>query len=281
MLSFCLADCGATSSAWPIIINFTYSTDVQRVNPKLQPCMFLPIRPLSVQVAKSITELFQRLTDRKTLPLPIQGKTLLYNVFIPWIIALEDANSSSGNGGGGLSPEAAANRRQMCILLLCSLVQQEVTNNTDILMGITLCLGTMLEETIGEAADRLGLVVGPTSAINQAPAVIGLLLKHYTEPGTDGKLKPDDWILRDPYMAPFYRARCCSVCGLLPAKPETQFQVCSLCKDPAAGQFCCKEPCFAAFWRGGHKNTCVGRDKMKKKGKAGGGGAGGSGVTET
>jgi hypothetical protein len=45
------------------------------------------------------------------------------------------------------------------------------------------------------------------------------------------------------------------------------FQACSLCKDPAAGRFCCKDPCFAAFWKGGHKNECKGRDKGAKMAK--------------
>jgi hypothetical protein len=44
-------------------------------------------------------------------------------------------------------------------------------------------------------------------------------------------------------------------------------QVCSLCNDPAAGRFCSRDPYFAAFWRGGHKNTRAGRDKRKKKDK--------------
>jgi hypothetical protein len=54
-----------------------------------------------------------------------------------------------------------------------------------------------------------------------------------------------------------------------------RFQVCSLCNDPSVGLFCCKEPCFATFWRGGHKRVCTGRDKLKKKGKEIGGGGGG------
>jgi hypothetical protein len=217
------------------------------------------------------------MTDNGTLSFLSQGKAVLDNVLVPWIFALEGSRGGGGEGGegGGLSPEAAASRCKMCVMMLSSVVRGEETTNSDILMGIVLCLGTMLDTPIGEASDHFGLAVVASPAINQAPAVMGLLLKYYADATTEGKAKPCDWVSSDPFLSILYRARSCSTCGLLPGEPHLQFQVCSLCKDPAVGHFCCKEPCFAAFWRAGHKNTCAGRDKQKKKGKGGGGGGGG------
>jgi hypothetical protein len=68
----------------------------------------------------------------------------------------------------------------------------------------------------------------------------------------------------DPVLGPLYRARRCATCGRLPDAVDAEFAMCSLCKDPAAGRFCCKEPCFREAWKKGHRNTCAGRDKGGK-----------------
>jgi hypothetical protein len=74
----------------------------------------------------------------------------------------------------------------------------------------------------------------------------------------------------DSYLAVVYNRLRCSHCGLVPPDPISKpFAYCALCRDPACGRFCSKRPCFEAFWRAGHRDTCAGRDKGKGDKKAG------------
>jgi hypothetical protein len=110
---------------------------------------------------------------------------------------------------------------------------------------------------------------GPVADV---PAATELLQIYWEAGETDSKglRRVADWIPSDPFLGPIYRSRCCKnpACGILPAKAHEQFLFCSLCKDPAAGRFCCKDPCFAAFWKGGHNRECAGRHKLKEAKKA-------------
>jgi hypothetical protein len=105
-------------------------------------------------------------------------------------------------------------------------------------------------------------------------------LSFFTDGAGDQRRFADEWVPLNPFLGALFRRYCCRTCRVLSA-PDVKLQVCSLCKDPAAGLFCCKEPCFAAFWRGGHKNECAGRDKMKKEKKKEGGGEGSKGGAGT
>jgi hypothetical protein len=132
-------------------------------------------------------------------------------------------------------------------------------------------IGTALGLTMREALDHVGVDPGDDWLGVDRPAALCILQRY----AVDGR-RVVEWVPSDPFLGPLYRGRCCSTCGLLPGAGNKLFQVCSLCKDPKAGQFCCKDPCFAAFWKAGHKKECAGRDKLKKKDK-GGDGAGPSG----
>jgi hypothetical protein len=78
-------------------------------------------------------------------------------------------------------------------------------------------------------------------------------------------------VKKDPVLFDLYTSRSCFTCGRLPSKPYLVFNFCSLCRDPAAGRFCCKDPCFKKAWKKGHKEVCAGRDKGKDKKKGPGG----------
>jgi hypothetical protein len=220
------------------------------------------------------------------------------NSLIPYLVLCSGSSGGGGGGGGGgdrgaragrtLSPEAAASRRQLCLRTVYQLVDlapyiaPEFTHKTLIVMGTA--LGLTFQE-----ADKLMVYRGDTAAagpgeppkraaaLRDLPASV-LLLSLFAKDVDEGrKHKVMDFVHSDPFLGPLYRERCCSVCGLLPGDFVAELKVCALCKDPAAGQFCCKDPCFATFWKNGHKNTCRGRDKAGKgKGKKGGGSGAGS-----
>jgi hypothetical protein len=69
-----------------------------------------------------------------------------------------------------------------------------------------------------------------------------------------------------PFASEIFAPLRCGTCQRIPSAAALaqgrRFQVCSLCEDPAVGRFCCRTPCFGAFWLGGHKGTCAGRHKL-------------------
>jgi uncharacterized membrane protein YgcG len=195
----------------------------------------------------------------------------LCNVLPPLIVFSEGSGLDER-----LSPEAAAARRALCIECLITYFSKfHHISGTAALCFLISLIGTALGKTMRETGEFL---FRDPLDLKEAPAVFSIL-HGYTNTAGGEKCRPMDWVPSDPFLGPIYRSRCCTNpnCGLLPGDPYLQFQVCSLCKDPAVGHFCCKEPCFAAFWRAGHKDTCAGRDKHKKKGKGGGGGGGDGG----
>jgi uncharacterized membrane protein YgcG len=230
------------------------------------------------EFSNMIMRFSKRSPQGSDLPLLPHHKTFLANLCVPLIVFLE----GFGAENEALSPEASARRRRLCagewVTMLTRRRGGDKYTGTDVLIHITKIFGTMLGLTMDQAAQTLtGGHVKPNALAGRTPTVVPFLhfSAHYTADRETRKV--EDWVLSDPFLGPVYRSCCCTSCGLLPGKIHQQFQVCSLCKDPAVGQFCCKDPCFAAFWRGGHKNTCVGRDKVKKKGKGGGGGGGDGG----
>jgi uncharacterized membrane protein YgcG len=225
-----------------------------------------------------------------------QHRALVVNMCVPLVIFLDESTSGGGSGGSGggsssgggasrssgggkqseLSPAAAASRRYLCTSLITECLRRENLLGTEMFIHLCYAFGTMLGLSVGAAADLLMGAEEPSSERAKAPAA-SALLHYHTSTNPDGKRKVEDWVPLDPFLGPLYRRDCCVSCGLLPGHSSKQFQVCSLCKDPAAGQFCCKDPCFAAFWRGGHRDTCAGRDKLKKKKRKGTGGGGSDG----
>jgi hypothetical protein len=219
------------------------------------------------------------------LDLSSQFVVFLRNMFVPITLFIEERGSDASGGSGGgaglestLSAEAAATRRFTCASFWTAFIFLRNTTGAAVFLMIANVFGTMLGLTMAEGARTFtgGYMDLPDQSANRLPAAAYLLRAHFSEDASDGKRKPLYEVALDPFYGPIYRKYCCVTCGLLPGRAA--FQVCSLCKDPAVGHFCCKEPCFAAFWRGGHKNTCAGRDKMKKKGKGGSGGSGGAGA---
>jgi uncharacterized membrane protein YgcG len=230
--------------------------------------------------------------------LKLQHCALVVNMCVPMVTFLDASSSNNGSGsasssggggsrqsgggasrssGGGkqseLSPAAPASRRYLCTSLIMDCLRRDQLPGKEMFIDLCYAFGTVLGLSMAAAVDLLADASEPITRM-KAPAANALLHRSASD-APDGKRKVEDWVPSDPFLAPLYHNECCSTCGLIPGDYSQQFQICSLCKDPAAGQFCCKEPCFAAFWRAGHKNTCAGRDKVKKRGEGGGAGGGG------
>jgi hypothetical protein len=207
--------------------------------------------------------------------LPALGATILVNLYTPMVVLLDAAAGSGSAGRETLSPEAATRRLYLCCRALMDSIDVNDMYPRAFAQHYLNAFGTLRGQTYGESAEQLNMAWAALPALLRLPASYTLLLMLHPNVSADSHaFKVEDWVPSDPFLGPVYCKYSCTVCGLLPAKATQQFQVCSLCKDPAAGQFCCKEPCFAAFWRAGHKNTCAGRDKLKqiRKGVKGGGG---------
>jgi hypothetical protein len=159
--------------------------------------------------------------------------------------------------------------------------------HNNVLHELSLLLGAALGLTVGEAkqmidgrelpapapaaaaaaAEEEAKGVGAYASRFDLPSDVALLYENYLQldyTGEHAKIMVD-LVSEDEFLAPLYYSRACKSCGLVPRDPAGAFLFCSLCRDPAAGRFCCKDPCFAAFWKGGHKHECAGRDKLKKR----------------
>jgi hypothetical protein len=197
-------------------------------------------------------------SDGTPSPVP-QAVTFLSNMLPSALVALE-AREGGPEADASLSPAAAAARRTLCLSFL-----KEVSGSaSQTLLALSAAVGILLNCIAQEAARK----VGPgydVSHWNAKDVSAALSLIHSTGTAEDGKVRVQDKVINNAFLGPLYRRRCCAVCGLLPDSADKLFQACSLCLDPSVGRFCCKEPCFAAFWKGGHKHECAGRDKLKKK----------------
>jgi hypothetical protein len=222
--------------------------------------------------------------------------SLVANMLTPLVVFFESTSGGGGGNGGsggdssgggddrsvdrwnkGLSSEAAAARRKLCLLHLDFFQPNPMRLETFFTL-MAICFGLILRLNYPQAVQ---LVQGPgfpdleTREVTDPDTAMTAFALHTMSMKALGpslspdKRKPLAWVPSDPFLGPLLRRRACSNCGLLPPDFMQCFQICSLCKDPAAGQFCCREPCFAAFWRGGHKNTCAGRGKGKKGKEAG------------
>jgi hypothetical protein len=122
---------------------------------------------------------------------------------------------------------------------------------------LRLAVGTLLDETFGEARALVFAPTDDTSPLQRLPTS-ELLLYHYSTDAEIGcKFEVHKCVPSDPFLGPLYSQLCCSTCGLLPDLVGPRFKCCSRCKNPAAGRFCCQKPCFAAAWKKGHKNKCT------------------------
>jgi hypothetical protein len=165
-----------------------------------------------------------------------------------------------------LPPESAAARRRCCLRTLRMVTRYDV-DASEALFLTGACFGAIMRAGGESGTVREGArVFSPADLQNgDYSAALDMLFNNFSVRVEGDKRRPEEWVPSCPYLGPLWRRKSCATCGLLPgavtAKP---FQACSLCLDPAVGRFCCKEPCFAAFWRGGHKKECAGRDKLKK-----------------
>jgi hypothetical protein len=205
----------------------------------------------------------------------------LVNMYVPLIIFLEGSSSGTTSGGGGssssggakgdedLSEEALARRRRLCLAHIVghALAEQGAREKMYLLLLIS-SVGMAAGGTMGRGRE---LVTGDEddAIAPQVPAALTMLHSVYSNPAPGGKRVVEDWVPSDPFLGPLFRSRCCSTCKMLPAGATTAYMFCSACKDPKAGRFCCKDPCFVAFWKAGHKKTCAGLDKLKEAKKGG------------
>jgi hypothetical protein len=202
-------------------------------------------------------------------PLPLPGaRAFLHNALVFALVLLDASLSSGGEEAAGgpqpLSPEAAGARRRICIDFLIDNAKRDAGPS---LYDLATSFGTVLGSSLLVGMRLFHPDCTPAPGMEAAwsqPAEAHLLYRYCAVLGDKGR--PQEWITSCPFLGPLSRRRLCRTCGLVPgAVTDKPFQACSLCLDPSVGRFCCKEPCFAAFWRGGHKRECAGRDKMKKK----------------
>jgi hypothetical protein len=218
--------------------------------------------------------------DDTTRSVPPAAVAFIRNAFTPALVCLEAATGGAAGAqpeaaGDSLTPEVASARRALCLTALddttrSPLVEQIWFSSFQHTIGIL--AGSVLGVSFKEG---LQFLTSPYLELHNDPrygfpAELHMLYLFLDKEGD--KRRAVESLYSDPYFGPIFRRRACRSCGLLPGDvTDKPFQACSLCLDPSVGRFCCKEPCFAEFWKGGHKKECAGRDKMKKKGKKGGG----------
>jgi hypothetical protein len=184
------------------------------------------------------------------------ANSVLRAILVPALVCLEGSPLAAARRPS-LSPLAAAACRRTCI--------DGITRVEGFKTSIPAAFAALLGETVRHGCAMLFQHVkrGPDPVLDLPGEV--LLLYHNTDPedadeeGT--KSSVPDFVKEDAYLGPLFRHRACRTCGLLPADPTQLYAFCSLCRDPAAGRFCCREPCFAKAWAAGHKSTCAGRKK--------------------
>jgi hypothetical protein len=231
--------------------------------------------PAARQVLKGLSRVYANTKEGKKEDAPAPAlSTLLSNVLPPIVICIDTYLAGDSDS---LAPSAAAARRGLCAGLFSGSIQGASTgplcSAPDLIKNMGMVFGTAAGRSLREGV-RLSAMVGEDGGTDpnyDAAASFHVLDLFCT--GTEAASGGDnsgkrrvgvDMVLTDPFLAPLARRWCCRTCGLLGSATKS-FQACSLCLDPSVGRFCSKEPCFAAFWRGGHKRDCAGRDKMKKK----------------
>jgi hypothetical protein len=139
-----------------------------------------------------------------------------------------------------------------------------------------LCVGACGDLTVKEAWRQVvGWPLPPPYACETLPCAQQLLFEgeDHSEDDEIGVIVSKRY-QKSPLTKDAYDALCCATCGRVPALQPLEkgktFLVCSLCGDRRY-HFCTKRPCFEAFWKGGHKNECPGREdfKERRKGKEG------------
>jgi hypothetical protein len=210
-----------------------------------------------------------------TVPPPVI--TFLTNVAAPALVCAEGAYPENASksweghaepGSDPLTPSAVAARRRCCQALLMFLDGCTVRSEQAAQLLAT-AVGTAVGCSLREALDACSLQAGQGGEdCLDRPSAVRMLYWYVKAWGPDKM----HLVTSDPFLGPLYRRRSCATCGTLRGESDPEYRLCSLCKDPAVGRFCCKDPCFASFWKGGHSKTCAGRDKLKEaKKKAKGG----------
>jgi hypothetical protein len=209
-----------------------------------------------------------------------------FNVLSPAFVCMEATPDFTSS----LSPEAASALRSLRNTSFCEWTIRDTTHSAiDLLTSVSMLLGSQLGLRLGEAMTMFDAVFHRQEENGaradrvrmQLPADLSLMYMYIggLSAGRE-KVPVPPWIPDDPFFGPVYERRGpCRTCGLLPGHViDPPYSFCSLCRDPSVGRFCSKEPCFAAFWRGGHKKECAGRHKVKEliraQGASNGAGAG-------
>jgi hypothetical protein len=194
----------------------------------------------------------------KVLLMPAAA-SFLRAVLVPTFVLREGAPPL----GPPLSPEASTARRSVFLFEV-----PNIRETSHVLQLIGSYIGSVRGRSMREG---MASVVGEMHEMMPlefiVPADVQFMYTYVHDEGS--KCRAPAWILTDAYLGPVYNKYKCSTCGLLPGEVHALFSVCSLCKDSKAGRFCSKDPCFITAWKNGHKDTCAGRDKMKKKAKGG------------
>jgi hypothetical protein len=208
--------------------------------------------------------------DRSSQKYVPAAATLLDNVLVPALICLEGSRAGSDTAPGELPLGVAAARRKWCFRAL-AVSSKRLPADTAV-FEYSIPFACISGKTYEAGLDMFGLNVVAKRQAQGAPqrsSDLALLYVFYaTIPPAEGEGQGkcrlrDDSFASDPFLGPIYRSRRCATCGVLPGRfTDPPFAFCSLCNDPAAGRFCSREPCFAAFWRGGHKKECKGKDKI-------------------
>jgi hypothetical protein len=154
--------------------------------------------------------------------------------------------------------------------------------------GLSVAMGTALGLSVKEGLEMIGVdsaLLEMPGGEENTPAALQLMYRGTKTPEGPAAARGYEvagQVQADRYFGALYANRKCATCGIIPKEFAKTYAFCSACGDPKAGRFCCKDPCFVAFWKGGHKNECAGRHKLKeakKKAKEAAGGveAGSSG----
>jgi hypothetical protein len=206
--------------------------------------------------------------DFKLVAPPAAAGAFLRNTMVPLLVCLEESGQDGVSPPPGPSSAAAVARLRTCLATVgaASGTDSALAAMYTTWLAISLTTGLPFRDLAVPCMDGI-YTLDDSQPFFKVPPDVQLLYYHVqasaNSPGKSELI--DSSIATDPFLGPVYRRRACRTCQLLPRDVLAPlFQVCSLCQDPAVGRFCCKEPCYAAFWRGGHKKDCAGRHQLKE-----------------
>jgi hypothetical protein len=106
----------------------------------------------------------------------------------------------------------------------------------------------------------------PPQIIDISEAYLYALMKVATNNriGLTPLAPPPGFLDTLPFAAEVYNSLRCVTCGKVPSATAAilnqRFSFCARCGDRRY-RFCSRHPCFAAFWKNGHKNECKAKNK--------------------